>query len=270
MSNYGDQRLYLYNDTIDLVVTANGGIYVDNRPMNLRTLQAHKGVNNEVYFTIRDRDRKLQNVFSDTLRAYLIEPYSKRRIVTKTLQHTSDVGKVKMLLTAGDLTDVPAGLYHVYITRTNVEDSDLPVYNDQSNNIRFNINITDQASTEPAQTQENSVFLQTGNTLLGDSSNSFVSSALLGNLEKNFTNAQHTIAVYTDTYTGNIKIQASCLVGTPENDDASKDWFDVTTLPLSNVSGITHNTFQVNCNWIRVVAYPDTDQSVLNKILLRN
>jgi hypothetical protein len=67
-----------------------------------------------------------------------------------------------------------------------------------------------------------------------------------------------------------VKIQASCLIGTPEGDDASKDWFDVTTLSLANVSGITHNTFQVNCNWIRIVHYPDDQQSVFDKFLLRN
>lgn len=270
MSNYGDQRLYLYNDTIELVVSTGGSIYVDNRPMNLRTLQAHKGVNNEVYFVIRDRDRKLQNVFTDTLTAYLIDPHTKRRVLSRILQHTSDLGRVKLILATGDLTDIPAGLYHIYITRTTVEDADLPMYNDQSNNLQFNINITDQASIEPVATQQNTSFNQSGNTLLGDSSNSYVSSAMFGNLERNFNHAQHSVAIYTHTYTGNAKIQASCVVGVPEGDDDSKEWFDIITLPLSNVSGITHHTFQVNCNWVRVVHYPDTESSVMSKFLLRN
>ena len=77
--SYGDYRLYLYNDTIDLVVD-NNGIYVDNRPMNNKKLTAHKGLTNELYFNIRDKDRKLQNVFSDTLVAYLINPTTKRRV----------------------------------------------------------------------------------------------------------------------------------------------------------------------------------------------
>ena len=69
-------KLYLYDTTIDLVVSPSS-IYVDNKPMNNRILSAHKGVNNEIYFNIRDRDRKLQNVFSDVLRVYLIEPDAK-------------------------------------------------------------------------------------------------------------------------------------------------------------------------------------------------
>jgi hypothetical protein len=94
MSSYGDQKLYLYDDVIELVVTVDN-IYVDNRPMNLRKLVAHKGITNTILFNIRDRDRRLQNVFSDTLRVYMIHPTTKRRIFTKPLVNTSDVGKVK-------------------------------------------------------------------------------------------------------------------------------------------------------------------------------
>jgi hypothetical protein len=267
MSDYGDHRLYLYDDTIELVINSNGNLYVDNRPMNLRTLQAHKGVNNELFFTIRDRDRKLQNVFSDTLRAYLIEPLTKRRVFSKILSHNS-VGKVKLTLTVGDLIDIESGLYHMYITRTNQEDQDLPVYNDQNNNIRFDINITDQTGVEPIPTQQNSTFLQTGNVLLGSDTDIFVTNAMLGNLDHNFSNAQHTVAIYADGYTGEIEIQASCLLNTPNTDHNSKDWFLVDTLSIDNLTGIAHKTFQVNCNWVRIVHRPVS--GTITKVLFRN
>ena len=60
--SYGDHRLYIYDDPIDLVVTSDA-LYLENRPMNNRQLKAHKGFSNELTFNIRDRDRKLQNVF---------------------------------------------------------------------------------------------------------------------------------------------------------------------------------------------------------------
>jgi hypothetical protein len=260
-------KLYLYDTTIDLVVSANS-IYVDNKPMNNRILSAHKGVNNEIYFNIRDRDRKLQNVFSDVLRVYLIEPDAKRRILTKTLENTSDVGIVKLVLTDGDLVNVDAGLYQIHITRSTQEDIDLPVYVDQNNNVRLDIRITDQSSVEPVATQQETVFTQTANTMLGDSSNVFVSSALYGNLEKNFIDSQHTIGIYTTSYTGNITIQGSCLIGVPDIDDMSKDWFNIETVALSNVSSITHRTFQINANWIRIAHTPDS--GTVDKIVLRN
>jgi len=264
-----DFKLYLYDTTIELVVTSSS-IYVDNKPMNNRNLSAHKGVTNEIYFNIRNRDRKLQNVFSDTLRAYLIDPNSKKRLFTKVLEHTSDVGIVKLVLLEGDLVNVEPGLYQVHITRSTQEDVDLPVFVDQNNNVRLDIKITDQTSVEPIPTQVETVFSQLANTALGDSSNVFVSSALYGNLDNNFVNAQHTIALYTTTYTGNITIQGSCLTGVPDTDDLSKDWFHVETIALSNASTITHSTFSVNANWIRVIHTPDNSSGTLDKVMLRN
>lgn len=264
-----DYKLYLYNTIIDLVVTSNS-IYVDNKPMNNRILSAHKGVNNEIFFNIRNRDRKLQNVFSDTLRAYLVDPNTKKRVVTKVLEHTSDLGVVKMILGDGDLTNIDAGLYQIHVVRSTQEDLDLPVYSDQNNNVKFDIKITDQINVEPVSTQEETVFNQLANVALGDSSNVFVSSALYGNLDHNFINAQHSIALYTSSYSGNITIQGSCLTGVPDTDDLSKDWFNITTVALSNSSIITHRTFSVNANWIRVIHTPDDDLGTLDKVLLRN
>ena len=97
-----DHKLYLYDNNIDLVIGTDG-LYVDNRPMNNRKLIAHKGLTNELIFSIRNRDRKLQNVFSDTLSAYLINPTTKRRLFYKLLEHTSNVGQVKLVLDEGDL-----------------------------------------------------------------------------------------------------------------------------------------------------------------------
>lgn len=267
MTSHGDHRLYLYNDVIELVVTVDN-IYVDNRPMNLRKLIAHKGMTNTLLFNIRDRDRRLQNVFSDTLRAHLIHPTTKRRIVSRLLQNTSDVGKVKLVLDEADLANIQSGLYTLYISRSTQEHENLPVYNDQANNIRFDIEVTDQTGEEPAATQEHSLFTQTANVANGDTANVFVSNAMYGNLDRNFPNAQHSIALYTTQYTGNITIQGSCLSGVPGTEQVSSDWFNVTTVSLNDVSAITHRTFYVNCNWVRVISTPSS--GTLDKVLLRN
>jgi len=241
---------------------------VDNRAMNNRKLLAHKGVTNELYFVIRNRDRKLQNTFAETLRATLINPSTRRRVLSRVVEHTNEVGKVKLVLTEGDLADISAGLYQIYITKSSDESSDRPVYTDQNNNIRFDIEVTDQVAVEAVSTQVNTSFSQQGNTLLGDNANTFVSSALYGNLDRNFTNAQHTIAVYPDSYTGQVTVQASCLSSVPASDDESKDWFDVKNLDLSSTSNIAHHTFQVNCNWVRIVSKPSSGS--ITKVMLRN
>jgi len=263
--DYGDHRLFLYDDIVDLVVTTNS-LYVDNRPMNHRRLQAHKGLTNTIIFNIRNRDRKLQNVNSEQLTAYILNPSTRRRLLTKQLENTSDLGIVKLYLTNGDLQNVAPGLYRIYITRTNADQTSMPVYSSQDNDISFDIEITDQASLEPVETQESTQFTRVSGS--AGEENVFTSSALYGNLEKNYQNAQHSIAIYTDAFTGNVKIQASCLISAPNSDDTSKDWFTVDTIQLTNSSGVVHRTFVVNCNWVRVLSYPAGGS--ITKVLLRN
>lgn len=269
MSN-SDNRLYLYENTIELVMTTDQ-FYVDNRPMNNRKLKAHKGLTNEIIFNIRDRDRKLQNVFPDTLTAYIIHPTTRRRIVSKRVEKTIDVGKVKLFLTAADLETLAPGLYTIYLTRSCNENTSHPIYTDQDNNIKFDIEVTDQLGLEPVVTQEqtNDEFLRVSSVALGDSSNVFTTSALYGNLERNFSNAQHTMAMYLSSFTGNITIQGSCITSVPPSDNASKEWFNIEEFSVTdaNVSVVT-KTFVVNCNWVRVLSEPSTGE--VAKVLLRN
>lgn len=222
--SFSDNRLYLYEDYIDLVIETNG-LYVDNRPMNNRKLIAHKGLSNEIFFNIRNRDRKLQNVFSDILTATLINPTTKRRFFYKTLEHTSDVGISKLVLDEGDLRDIDAGLYTIYIARRQSDTLDYPVYSDQNSNLVFNIEISEQIDQSPVETQIGNTFLQTSSTSAGDAANVFVSSAFKGNQDRNFSHALHSIAVYPDTYTGKFDVQASCIENVPSSDETSNDWF---------------------------------------------
>jgi len=264
--DYGDHRLFLYDDIIELVVTTTS-LYVDNRPMNHRKLQAHKGLTNTLMFNIRNRDRKLQNVFSDELVAYIVNPSTRARVLTKQLVHTSDVGISSLSLTNGDLQNVNPGLYRIYITRTTQEQVDMPVYSNQNNDISFDLEISDEAVFDPVATQ---IELGEDFTQVNNSPNVWTSSALFGNLDRNFQNAQHSMAIYTTEYTGNVVIQISCFENVPESDNASTDWVTVETIPMANVSTITARTFSVNANWVRLLSYPDDETGTIDQILLRN
>lgn len=267
MSN-SDNKLYFYENNIDLVFTTDQ-FYVDNRPMDTRHLKAHKGVTNEIIFTVRNRDRKLQNVTSDTVRAYIVRPSTQARVVTRIMENTIDVGKLKLTLTEGDLANLEPGLYYMYVTRSATETADRPLYTDQNNNMRFNIEILDQVGATPVPTQSENTFLQTSNTNLGDSANVYVSNALYGNLDRNFPDAQHTAAMHLDGFTGNITIQASCQQPVPDTEDQSTDWFDVEVINVDDANtAITYTTFNVNCEWVRFVSEPTT--GTITQVQLRN
>ena len=257
-----DTRLYLYDDIIELVITTNS-LYVSNLPMNHRKLYAHKGLSNTIMFKIRNRDRKLQNVFTDVLTAYFVNPTTKKRMLTKVLEHTGDVGVAKLTVDKGDLHNIDPGLYTMYISRTDVSGAETPVYSNQNNSVSFDIEISSEAQYEPVATQETETFTSVG-------SNVNATSAFFGNLDRNFTNAQHSLAIYATTYTGNVLIQGSCIEGTPDSDDGSDDWFTIESIPLDNFSGILDRTFRMNLNWIRLLEYPDDANSSITKFMLRN
>lgn len=261
--NPANNRLFLYEDSIDLVITADN-LYVDNKPMNNKSIIAHKGLSNTINFNIRNRDRKLQPVFTDEVVAYIVNPASRSRLLTKRVEVTSDAGIVKLHLQPGDLQDIDPGLYTMYVTRTNNEGTDLPIYSNQNNDVALDIEISEQAVLDPIPTQFTT-------TMTEPSNNVFVSSAFFGNLDRNFKDAQHSVAVYHKTYTGNIKIQASCMQTTPQGDDQHGDWFDVVSnVAITGTTDILYNHFAVNCNWVRVISYPDDANSTISNIHVRN
>lgn len=262
-------KLYWYEDIIELVVTTDlPGIYQDNRPMNHRKIKAHKGVTNEIIFHVRDRDRKFQDMTNEVLRAYIIDPQTRRRVMTRQLTNLADVGKLKLTIDAGDIDHIDRGTYQIYIVRG--EDGlSRPLYTDQDNNIMFEIDVTDQVGTDPVPTQIEDTFLQTANVVMGSSADIFVSSAMYGNLERNFSNAQHTVAIYLDDFLGNVKIQGSCLSSTPGTGHTSTDWFTIENIPVADANiNVIPRTFIVNANWVRIVA--ETFEGSLEKVILRN
>jgi hypothetical protein len=266
MSSYSE-KLYRYDTTIDLMLSGST-LHLDNRPMNNKKLKAHKGVTNTLLFSVTDKDRRPQNMFTDHVRAHIISPTNRRRLLTKKLEPAFELGKLTLLLTDGDLQNITSGLYHIYLTYSPDVNEEMPLYSDQNNNVKFEIEITEQVVMDPVATQEETSFSQTSSTLSGGSANVFVSDAMFGNLEKNFQNAQHSVAIYPEGYTGQVLVQASCISTTPNTEDTSKDWFTVKTVDLVNESNISHQTFSVNCNWVRVVSTPTS--GTITKVLLRN
>ena len=267
--SYGNHKLYLYDEVVDLVIGSDG-LYVDNRPMNNKRLTAHKGLSNELYFSIRNKDRKLQNVNSEIIRGTLFRPATGERIFSRVLEHTGSTGQVKLNIAEGDLTNVDEGLYQLYISRETSESVEYPVYADQNNNLVFGIEIKDQTKRTPIETQTANVsqFMQVTNTNNGDDSNVFVTSAFKGNQARNFSHCLHSIAIHPDTYTGNLKVQASCVENTPSTANNSSDWFDVSSVSLTANSTIYHNTFQVNANYIRVLS--EASAGNISLVQLRN
>jgi hypothetical protein len=267
----GDQKLFLYADTIDLVFTA-GTLYVDNRTMNIRKLNAHKGLTNTINFVVRDRDRRLQDVANNTVTAYMISQIDSTRLVSKPLTTGTNKGQLTLVLTEGDLRNIDPGLYSMYVTYGSTDCDEMPLYADQNNNIKFDIEVTGQATLVPPGSEVSTTFFQVANTAIsGGTANIFVSNSLTGNQLGNFINSQHSMVIYPSTFTGNIWIQGSCLTSVPDQEDTVNwDWFNIKQISLTEANTAQYASFIINANWLRIKYIPDNNVSVISKVLVRN
>ena len=261
---------------MDLVLSSDG-INVDNRPMNQTKLVVHKGLTNQLNFYVRNRDRVLQNLSTKTLYASIINPNTSRRVVFKPLSlvNSGTSGEARLDLTVGDLTDLNPGFYHISITESSDSGvSQNPLYANQNDRIITDLEVRSSLEYEPIASQSATTFTQTGNTELGDAANTFVSSSLYGNQDKNFRHSRHTVAFYMTDFVGNITMQGSALESAPTQES---DWYDINVqgdagtaaVPYSTAyNGIDPFNFVINTNWLRV-KFDKTSGSV-DKVLLRN
>jgi hypothetical protein len=276
MSFNGSHTIYnLGNQSLDLVLTTEG-IKTDNRPMNQNKLTVHKGFNNKLSFFVRNRDRALQNISTKTLYATIMNPNTKRRIMLKqlTLVNSGTTGEATLDLVPSDLNNIGAGLYTIAITESADDgESEYPLYANQNDRIVTDLEVKSSLEYEPIATQETTTFTQTANTDLGDAANTFVTSAMFGNMDNN-QNGSHTCAFYLTDFTGNIHLQGSALETTPS---ADTDWYDINvqgdlgepSIPITTATTIVDPyNFKINTNWIRVKYHPTA--GTIDKFQLRN
>ena len=258
-------RLYQYRTEIDLVYTAYG-VEVDNRNMNPTHVVAHRGLTNTIYFNIRDRDRKLQTITTDQIRCYIVDATTRRRVVSKLLTPDQlERGIAKLVLLEGDIINLVPGLYHCYFTITRDDSHEEPLYSNQSNGLGFTLEITDQAYSYPTPTQE-----ANANILISENDVDYYStSSMFGNLDRNFTNCQHTMSFnLKEQYTGTLVIQASNMPYVPAPSPQSDDWYEVQKMEVYVKEA--HNfatTFHTACNWVRVLNIPaDGDANTASQV----
>jgi hypothetical protein len=268
----------LYNlgyQTVDLVLSADG-IYVDNRPMNQTKLVVHKGLNNQLNFHVRNRDRVKQNLSTKTLYATVINPNTSKRVLFKplTLVSGGTTGEARLDLVTGDIQDLSPGLYQIAISESaDSGATQSPLYANQNDRIVTDLEIKSSLEYEPSPTQTASVFTQTASVGV-DGVDSFATSSLYGNQDKNYRHSGHTIALYMTDFVGTVKIQGSALASAPTQDT---DWYDINVqgdignpaIPYTTATnGVDPFNFVINTNWIRVIF--DQTSGTLDKVLLRN
>ena len=65
--------LLMYQTNTLNLVKKQENFYVDNKSMNRKEFIVHKGMDNIIYITIQNQDRKKQNVYNDEIQSDIIK-----------------------------------------------------------------------------------------------------------------------------------------------------------------------------------------------------
>ena len=267
--------LYSYRiNEIDLVKKQEN-LFLDNKTMNKKEFVAHKGMDNKFFISLRDQDRKLQNIYNTEIKADIIKYATNERVLTKYAKPMLEKGQAELLLAEADLNNLSPGQYKISFKFLEEDGTSAPVFSDYNGGVICTLIVKEDANPTPVATQVANVWNQTKNINFGDASNVFTSGSFVGNKTYNFNNANHTIGIYTTGFTGNVYVEGSLGLEAPSSDDSN--WAPISIIntldriPFANISGPTYYNFTGNFNYLRFKYSPSAANSgSFDKILLRN
>ena len=253
------------------VIANVSGFHGRNSKVYDRRLTLHRGVSNPITFTFKNEDQKAQNITSKTYEFNLIDSESKKAVITKTLTILDDgstvstTGDASCIITEGDLLPLDAKFYNFSVREVKSDNSREVTYADTGYAAAGTVEILDGAYPEFVSSTNVSTFTSGGPL-------AFVSGNIDARPGINNNKALHTIAVYTQNFSGTLRVQATMSASPSDSDffdvtmdgeaSASNSFTDSTTVTNFNFTGVYHS--------VRFAWGNDTDNTgLIDKILYR-
>ena len=176
-------------------------------------------------------------------------------------------GSANLIITEGDLLELDAKFYNYAIREIDTDDSTVRTvtFADTAYNAAGTVEVLDGAYPDMIDSEEVASFTVTTGPLTR------TSSAIDANPGINNNTALHTIAVYTKSFSGSLRIQGT-MAAIPDN----SDYFDIAatdqsyTINFSNSSGVTYYNFTGVYQNVRFSWANDTGNTgQIDKILYR-
>ena len=254
-----------------LVIANVSGFHGRNSKVYDRRLTLHRGVSNPITFTFKNEDQKAQDITSKTYEFNMIDSESKKAVITKTLTILDDgstvstTGDASCTITEGDLLPLDAKFYNFSVREVKSDNSREITYADTGYAAAGTVEILD--GPYPAFVPSTNVSTFTSGGPLA-----FVSGNIDARPGINNNKALHTIAVYTQDFSGTLRIQATMSASPSDSDffdvtmdgeaSASNSFTDSTTVTNFNFTGVYHS--------VRFAWGNDTDNTgLIDKILYR-
>jgi hypothetical protein len=232
---------YLLNN---VVIVYTSGYHGRNSTVYDRRIKLYKGVSNPLTFTFKNEDQKAQDITAKTYEFVLIDSETKQSVLTRNLtilddgSTTSSKGTASITVTEGDLLILDAKFYNYAIREVATDNSRTVTFADTAYNAAGTVEVLDGAYPDMINSEEIASFTSTTGPL------SRTSSAIDANPGINNNVALHTIAVYTKSFSGSLRIQ-----GTMSVLPTDSDYFNITAIDQSspitfnNASGVTYYNF---------------------------
>jgi hypothetical protein len=259
---------YLLNN---VVIVYTSGYHGRNSTVYDRRLKLYKGVSNPLTFTFKNEDQKAQDITAKTYEFVLIDSETKKSALTRNLtilddgSTTSSKGTASITITEGDLLELDAKFYNYAIREVAADNSRTVTFADTAYNAAGTVEVLDGAYPDMIDSEEVASFTVTTGPLTR------TSSAIDANPGINNNAALHTIAVYTKSFSGSLRIQGT-MAAIPDN----SDYFDIAatdqsyTINFSNSSGVTYYNFTGVYQNVRFSWANDTGNTgQIDKILYR-
>ena len=256
---------YLVSNRVTLVADM-AGFVVEYRPVYRRTINVYKGIDNVIDFQLLNADQKAIALTNYTVKFVAFDENKNLVIEHDGVQATSDgstpiKGLFKVTLTENDLLNIKEQYltYNIYLV--DQDETNIITYS----NSHFGNDGTIKVSANAFPGAKTSKSVTTFTEVTEDTSY-WVSESIDAEPGINGNEALHTVAVYTDSYTGDLVVQ-----GTLENQvDESTYWSDIDTITFSGTeTEPQYLNFNGVLSHVRFKATASPSEAI-TKILIRN
>lgn len=255
-------NLYKFPLVIHLQQT-DRGIRNENMPYADSDFKAHKGVQTDIDFVVRNNDRKPVNLIGKSVCILILDHESKQQVLRKRLcirDYTRSL--VQLSLLPHEVERLEEGYYDYVVLIENETGSQNILFTNQDQNAAGWFELKGGALPPlPQPIDLNPAIFQPFH--VGEypgGSTRYASQTLAGDAKLGFGDGVHTFVLYLNNFSGKVWVEASIEESTPTND---LDWFYVHLTPnqfdliFYGESGLRPFNFNVNARWVRFVFEPN-------------
>jgi len=238
-----------------------------------RSIKLYKEVDNTFTLVVRNQDQKAQWV-NGTTTVLQVSDTNNRLMLTKVGtvlddgSSTATKGHIKFTLSESDMISLPVGYYHGAIKHTDASSTTQIVYADTRYDAAVRFEVVSDTFPELRSSTEITSFTYS-------STSGHISSTVTGNPNQNSNTALHTVAVYTNGYSGELHVYGTMEANMSYSTDAHRsNFYKITTQTYSSATGVKYFNFTGVHTSVAFVFAESADSSTvlggIDKILYRS